>query len=175
MKAQSRNLLHRLAAASFIAAANLFLLASPGSAEAPGPAAAPALAVQEHEMGGVDVAITELKRTSGDTLTMKWEFRNKTQEKKILATGGGFSAPYRLAKEAFLLDMKNRKRYLVVENGEYYPLARKHPTTSEGSIVVEPGQTLTTWAKFPAPPAEVTAVDVQLPQVPPFDAVPIGQ
>jgi hypothetical protein len=75
----------------------------------------------------------------------------------------------RVAKEAFLLDMKNRKRYLVVENGEYYPLARKHPTTSEGSIVVEPGQTLTTWAKFPAPPAEVT------PQVPPFDAVPIGQ
>jgi hypothetical protein len=167
------SVLYRSATASLVAAA--ILVASQSGAATSEKAGAPALGVQEHEMGGVDVAITELKRTSGDTLTMKWEFRNKTQEKKVLATGGGFSAPYRLAKEAYLLDMKNKKRYLVVENGEYYPLARKHTTTSEGSIVVEPGQTLTTWAKFPAPPADVAAVDVQLPQVPPFDAVPIGQ
>ena len=33
------------------------------------------IAVQPHQVGGVDLALLEVKRTSGNTLTVKWEYR----------------------------------------------------------------------------------------------------
>lgn len=77
-----------------------------------------------------------------------------------------------------LVDRKNRKRYLV---------ARVDPnTTLDGrdsqylassglsKVFVKPGQSIALYATFGAPPDDVTAVDVVIPQVPVFENVPLG-
>jgi len=133
------------------------------------------LGVQEHEVGGVDVVLLEVKRTSGDTLTLKWQFRNKTQESKDLTKGGGsWSDPYLLSLSAYLIDPANRKKYLLVKDESGNPIAAKHET-KQWHISLAPGQTLTTWAKFPAPPANVEKVSVYLPGVVPFEDIVISK
>jgi len=48
------------------------------------PAPVAAIAVQDHEVEGVEVALLEVKRASGNTVTIRWQYRNKTAEKKPL-------------------------------------------------------------------------------------------
>jgi len=138
------------------------------------PVAAPTgLGVQEHDVGGVDVVLLEVKRTSGDTLTLKWRYRNKTSEKKVLV---GFSASwfdkYRLSAETYLIDSVNKKKYLVIKDGDDHPIVATQDTQG---VTLDAGQTLTTWAKFPAPPPEVPTISIFIPHVPPFEDVPIGK
>jgi hypothetical protein len=133
------------------------------------------LGVQEHEVGGVDVALLEVKRMSGDTLTVRWQFRNKTQESKNLTKGGGsWSDPYLLSYSAYLIDPVNRKKYLLLRDESGNPIAAKHET-KQWNISLAPGQTLTTWAKFPAPPANVEKVSVYLSGVAPFEDIVISK
>ena len=47
-----------------------------------------AIATAEHEVGGVEVALMEVKRTSGDSVTIKFRYTNKTTDKKKLDHGG---------------------------------------------------------------------------------------
>ncbi|HEY3204346.1 MAG TPA: hypothetical protein VGL03_11865 [Thermoanaerobaculia bacterium] len=143
--------------------------AAAAPAAAPAASAAPGgLGVQEHEFGGVDVVLLEVKRTSGDTLTLKWQYRSKAQEDKELdpqdATGWG------LSRDAYLVDSVNKKKYFVVRDSKGAPLVAEHRDT-----VARPGQTLTTWAKFPAPPPDVPTISVFIPHVPPFDDIPISK
>src|SRR5262249_42044317 len=120
--------------------------AQPATGATPNAAPAATLGVQEHEIGGVEVALLEVKRTSGDTLTLKWQYRNKSRESKNL-TPGDISG-YGLAKDHYLIDPVNRKKYLIVKDAENHPVAA-HPDNHIGA-----GQTVTMWAKFPAPPPE---------------------
>jgi hypothetical protein len=136
------------------------------------PAAAPVavseatgLGVQEHDAGGVDVVLLEVKRTSGDTLTLKWQYRNKTREVKELDPYG-----HGLSEDAYLIDSVNKKKYLRVTDAQGHPLAAEHSYTRLGA-----GQTLTTWAKFPATPPDVLTISVFLRGVPPFEDVPISK
>lgn len=135
----------------------------------------PGLATQEHEVGGVDVVLLEVKRASGDTLTVRWQLRNKTQENKELTKGtGSWSDAYRLSLDAYLIDPRNKKKYLVLKDEKGNPIAAKHEAKMKG-IGLAPGQSLTTWAKFPAPPANVEKISVYLPGVQPFEDIPIGK
>jgi len=151
--------------------------ASPAST-APAPEAAPAAVapaagvfVQEHETG-VEVALVEIRRTAGDSVTAKWRYRNTLgTEVKILKGGSAWSEVYKLTMGAFLIDSVNRKKYMVITDAENIPLASKHGDWQGFSLA--PGQTLSSWARFPAPPAEVERVTVAIPGVPPFEDVPI--
>ncbi len=144
------------------------------SEQAPGQAG---LAVQEHESGGVDVVLLEVKRTSGDTLTVKWQYRNKTGAPKGLTKGGQSAEAYRLSLEAYLIDPANKKKYLILKDDKGSPIAGKHEPVkgSKGVISVAAGQTLSTWAKFPAPFANVEKISVYIPNTQPFEDVPISQ
>ncbi len=134
------------------------------------PAAASAL-VQEHETG-VEVTLVELKRTSGDSLTMRWRYRNTTgAEARLTKAGSSWYDPYRLTGDSFLVDPVNRKKYLVITDAERVPLASKHGDWQ--GVTLEPGQTLSAWAKFPAPPPEVEKLTVTIAGVPPFEDVPV--
>jgi predicted transcriptional regulator len=42
-------------------------------------------------------------------------------------------------------------------------------------ISLAPGQVLTTWAKFPAPPTNVDKISIYISRVQPFEDVPIGK
>ncbi|MGI5480963.1 hypothetical protein [Streptomyces lavendofoliae] len=59
-----------------------------------------------------------------------------------------------------LLDKTEKKRYYVLRDTEGYPL------TTTGITTVKAGETVSVFAQFPAPPANVTQVDIQIPQMP---------
>jgi len=148
--------------------------ATPASA-APTPAAvataAPAVLVQDHETG-VEVTLVELKRTSGDSVTLKWRYRNGTAGPvKISKGGSSWLDAYQLTAGTFLIDPVNKKKYLVITDDQKYPLASKHGDWQ--GVTLEPGQTLASWAKLPAPPADVEKVAVTIPGVAPFENVPV--
>jgi hypothetical protein len=72
------------------------------------------------------------------------------------------------------MDAAGGKKYEVLkdENGSH--IAALNPGWKERWYDdVPPGQSLTVWVKFPAPPAEVKAVTLQIPGVPPFEDLPI--
>jgi len=147
------------------------------SSTAAGPAAAPPAAtpaspvVQDHE-SGVEVTLVEARRTSGDSVTVKWRYRNALPNEVRIAKGGSsWTDAYQLTMGAFLIDPVNKKKYLVITDAEKYPLTSKHGDWQGVSLA--PGQVLSAWAKFPAPPADVEKVSVTLPGVAPFEDVPI--
>jgi hypothetical protein len=140
-------------------------------AAAASPAAASSAFVQEHETG-VEVTLVEARRTAGDSVTVKWRYRNTLpNEVKIAKGGSNWSDAYQLTMGAFLIDPVNRKKYLVITDSERNPLTSKHGDWQ--GVTLAPGQVLSSWAKFPAPPPGVEKVTITLPGVPPYEDVPI--
>jgi hypothetical protein len=133
------------------------------------------LGVQEHEAGDVDVVLLEVKRTSGETMTVRWKYVNHSQEKKKLTNQRtGWIDPYRLSLGAYVLDMDNKIKYIVITDPEKRPVAGKHGGQNS-FIYLDPKQTLVTWAKFPAVPDGVEKVTVSIPGAAPFEDVPVSK
>jgi len=156
---------------------------TPAASGQPAPPVTPAAAapqttlvppmVQEHETG-VEVTLAEARRTSGDSVTLKWRYRNTTSQPVKLSKGGtSWSDAYRLTSGTFLVDPVNKKKYLVITDDQGYPLASKHGDWQ--GVTLEPGQTLSAWAKLPAPPADVEKVTVTIAGVPPYEDVPVAR
>ena len=145
--------------------------ATPPPATTPGTAAPPAasadaggvLASENHEIPGVQVVLTELRRTSGDTVTLRLQFRNTTDKEVSDSLFYGTN----IALRTYLLDA-TRKKYTVLQDPDNRPVGYVGPSSG-----VAPGATVPAWVRFPAPPADVTAVTVVVPGVPPFDDIPI--
>ena len=132
------------------------------------------IAVQDHEVDGVEVALLEVKRASGDTVNIRWQYRNKTNETKALQHGAAAGMDsFRFASDAYFLDA-NQNKYVVLKDAQGYPQAAKHEQF-KFSISLAPKQTVNTWAKFAAPPADVEKVNVYLPGAPPFEDIGIGK
>ena len=138
------------------------------SGPAPGAAAPAAVAagavIQAQEVdgeAGLLAELTEATRKDG-VLTIKVRFRNNAAEQVYhsFETGhGDYSYFYVTAGE---------QKYFVLKDTEGAPLAPKYLT-----VQIEPGTSMTWWAKFPAPPATETTFDFIMPDVPPFEDVPI--
>ncbi len=147
-----------------------------GTSAAAAEARQPPIAVSDHEVDGVEVALLSVKRISDGTLTVKWEYRNKANEAKRLGEsfdGMGWSEPYSLVYHAYLVDARNRTKYPVLKDAKGNLLAGKH---GPGKIVVlGPGRTVAAWAKFAAPPADVRKISVFIPGAQPFEDVPIAE
>ncbi len=119
------------------------------------------------------MTLLELKRTSGDTITARWRYRNADQQQKALTKATGWTDKWALSMTSYLVDSANKKKYLVIKDSSGNPLAAAHG--GSGSIKIGPGETLTTWAKYPAPPESVQKVSVYIPGVAPFEDVPISK
>ena len=133
------------------------------------------IAVHEHESGGVDVALMEAKRTSGNTITVTWEYRNKTKEKKQLTKERtGWMDPYRLSYGTYLADPPNKLKYPLLTDDERRPIAAK-VGVANNFIYLKPEGKIVNWAKYPAPPAAVTKISVFIDGVQPFEDVTIAQ
>jgi hypothetical protein len=143
------------------------LLSGQAAAQAP-----KGLGTNDHEVSGVEVTLMELKRTSGDTVTAKWRVTNKDKEKKQLSKATGWTDAYKLSFDSYLVDPANKKKYLVLKDSSGKPIAAAH---GSGAIKLEGGKTISTWAKYPAPPAGVDKVSVYLPGVAPFEDVPLSK
>lgn len=149
-------------------------------AEPPAPQAAPAqgsgiLASEELEiMPGVVVEILELKRASGDTITLKFAMTNNTDqtlslEQASLFGRGAYSWD---VSNVALVDVSNKKKYLVIKDSENNCLCSKG---GYGTNEIKPGARRNFNAKFPAPPAGVTKINVEIPSTPPLEDIPIAQ
>lgn len=138
--------------------------AAPATATAPAPAATP-LAVEQHSLSGIEIALMDVRRTSGDTVTVRWQYRN------TLTTGQDVDElwqNYQIADRAYLIDPGNKKKYLVLRDAADTPVASLHTNRH-----IAAGKSTGSWARFPAPPADVAKITVAIPNAPPFEDVPI--
>ncbi|MCK8679908.1 hypothetical protein [Streptomyces lichenis] len=115
---------------------------------------------------GFQFVIHSAQRDAGGFLTVTATVRNTTskpliggpvwsgQEVGVQKTGPSFAG-------ITLVDKTEKKRYYVLRDTEGYPL------TTTGVTSVQPGQSISVFAQFPAPPASTTQVDIQIPQMPP--------
>jgi hypothetical protein len=136
-----------------------------------------AIAVNDYEVDGVVVALLSVKRISDGTLTVKWEYRNKTDQPKTLGEsfkGMGWSEPFSLVYDAYVVDARNRMKYPVLKDTRGDLVAGKHPGKRK-AVVLEAKQTLGAWAKFVAPPADAKKISVFIPGTQPFEDVAITE
>ena len=147
---------------------SLGLLAALSAAAAP-----PVIASSEGETPGRRVEVTELKRTSGGTLSLKFTFINdsdkpmgfgydygdKNHEHKDHASVGGVT----------LVDPVGKKKYFVVRDSDNECLC------SRGLKDLAPRSRVNLWAKYPAPPESVKKITIEIPHFSPLDDAPIGQ
>lgn len=126
------------------------------------PAPATVIQVQEVNAPGLVAELTEVTRKDG-VLTVKVRFRNTGSETlhHAFETHHG-------RYERFYVTAGDQK-YFVLKDSEGEPLAPKYLT-----VDLDPGATSTWWAKFPAPPASATAIDLVIADTPPFEDVPIA-
>lgn len=136
-----------------------------GSMDAGSAAGAPAtVASQETNWPGIAADVTEFRR-KGNTLTAKVVLRNH---------GTDQVQPEIIYKEVYVMDLGGGKKYEVLrdEKGAYIAALRSG-WTDRWYDSLEPAQSFTIWIKFPAPPADVRSLTLQLPGMPPFEDLPI--
>lgn len=136
-----------------------------GIGAAPGWAQTTVIQSQDTNISGLVAEITQCKRKDG-VLTIKVRLNNTSNKK----AGIGFTNGYG-AYDKYYLTAGDQK-YFVLRDSEGVPLA-----TDEGggytNIDIEKGESYTWWAKYPAPPAEVTSVTFYSAFAPPFEDLPI--
>jgi hypothetical protein len=127
--------------------------------QAPAPAASQVIAKGEGNNPGFRVEITELKRTGNDMVTLKMTFINESREQ----------IQQRLY-DAGLLDLVEKRRYSPVNKGNAYECI-----CSGAHVSVAAHERSNAWIRFPAPPATVEKVGIELEGFQPIDDVPISR
>jgi hypothetical protein len=139
------------------------------------PAASPAggsdtIQSQDTNVQGVVGELIQCRRAAG-VLSVKIRFHNTT------GAGMGFYAlPPLAGYERYYLAAANKKYFILKDTDGTY-LAQGFSWDCGQSGVCEKlgaGQSITWWAKFPAPSADVTKLDLFTPVTPPFEDVPIA-
>jgi hypothetical protein len=139
---------------------------------APSPAPTP-LATSDGERPGTRIEVTELKRTSGGTLSFKFAMVNDSD--KSLGFGYDFASPdnhigdHGTVGGITLVDPVNKKKYFVVRDAE-----NKCVCSSDVKDISKASRA-NLWAKFPAPPADVGKITIIVPHFAPMDDVPIAK
>jgi len=133
-----------------------------------------AVASTEGERSGARVDVTELKRTSGGTVNLKFTITNGGSDSFSTASSyfgdNAISADnYRDVSGVHLVDPVNKKKYFVVVDSDRKCLCSKELPD------IKAGEKINVWAKFPAPPPEVTKVTIEIPHFQPMDDVTIAQ
>ncbi|MGQ0486181.1 MAG: hypothetical protein ACT4SY_12620 [Hyphomicrobiales bacterium] len=119
------------------------------------------IATADGETTGTRIEITELSRTSGETVTLKF---------RLTVDNGVEAAPYGLMeyndlREVHLIDAAGKKKYLVIKDSDGKCVCSGGLTQQSMS-----GKSINLWARFPAPPAEVKEISVVFPHFIPTDA-----
>jgi hypothetical protein len=148
-----------------------------GSAPTPGgvssaPSAA-VIATADGEKAGTRVDITELKRSSDNTVTLKFALVNDGSER--VGFGYDYGDPQNSIKDfgsiggVTLVDGANKKKYFVVRDTENTCLC------SRDLKDISAKSRANVWAKFPAPPDDVQKISIVIPHFGPIDDVPISR
>jgi hypothetical protein len=137
--------------------------------------AADAIAKADGEKTGLRIEVTELKRSSGDTLTMRFSLINDSGE--AFKPAGWYFGDYKGHQDQdlgnlgaiTLIDAAGKKKYFVVRDTD------QNCICSNDLPAVNANSRISLWAKFPAPPGDVKTIGVVIPHFIPMDDVPISQ
>jgi hypothetical protein len=154
------------AAAPAPAIVNTAMATTPPAAATPN-----AIATAEGEKSGLRVDVTELKRSSGGTVMMKFTLANNSQENAGFGAhwlgDPTFNSDYKAVGAVHLIDPVGKKEYFVIRDADQKCVCSREVDS------VKPGEKANLWAKFPAPPPDVQKVSVVIPHFTPMDDVPI--
>jgi hypothetical protein len=149
---------------------------APAPAPAPGPAPAPVprpLATADGRASGVRAEVTELKRSSGGTLTLKFAIVNEST-KPLQVSDVGIGQGALIHGSAYtidgvhVIDAVGKKKYFVATDSAQNCVCSQFEA-------VPPGGRVNHWAKFSAPPDDVERLSVVIPYFAPMDDVPISR
>lgn len=142
-----------------------------GSSAAPAVPAGPVLASTDGDKPGIRVEVVELKRTSGDTVNLKFTMINDSDKDMSFGYdfGEGSTSDISTVAGAHLIDAAGKKKYFVVRDTEGACLC------SRGLDSIKPKTRVNLFAKFPAPPDDVQKITVEIPHFTPMDDVPISR
>jgi len=149
-------------------------------AEPPAPVSTPAvktpsvLATTDGEYPDTRVEVTELKRSSGGTLTLKFAIINDSSNPldfsyNFVEEGKYGTIDFGSIGGVNLIDAVGKKKYLVLRDTEGKCVC------SRGLKEIQPGSRANLYAKFPAPPESVEKITVAIPHFIPMDDVPISK
>jgi len=141
----------------------------------PEPAAEPAPAPRPLAEGTTDaprvlVQLMSVERTAAEVVTVQFVLVNPDPSAPVRvgqlfgvepADGDGLAGVH-------LVD-GDRKKYFVLRDDQ------GKPECTSGLGAIPPGGQVTAWIRFPAPPAEVSRITVQVPNLAPFGEVVIAQ
>ena len=146
----------------------MVVYAGPGYAQVNKP-----IATTDGENPGLRVEVQELKRSSGDTVTLRFSMINDSAGslafRETFAESGHVSIDSGSIGGVHLLDPASKKKYPVIRDSGGYCLC------SRGIPDIASKSRSNFWAKFPAPPGDVKKVSIVIPHFLPMDDVPIGQ
>jgi hypothetical protein len=126
-------------------------------------AAAQPIAVEDHQEAGVQIALLDVKRTSGDTVTVRLQLRN-TNDKS--ASNSDFSGS-NFVDAMYLIDGGSKKKYMVVRDADNKPVGYYGQSSS-----IPAKGTVSVWGRFPTPVSP--KITVAVPGAPPFEDVPVN-
>ena len=139
----------------------------------PGASSAAIIATADGEKSGTRVEVTELKRSSDNTVTLRFAMVNESPDRV------GFSYDYvdndHRIKDfdgiggVTLVDGVGKKKYFVVRDTEDNCLCSRNLRD------VPQNARVNLWAKFPAPPDDVQKISIVIPHFGPMDDVPISR
>ena len=133
---------------------------------------AKSLAEADFEVGGVKVAVLELKRTSTG-ITARWQYRNETDGEVKASLGGTVGGDnQRLPRNAYLLDAATKTKYGVEKDTDGKLVAAQHGEFVH-AVTLKAKQTVNTWAKFPPLPETSKRVTLIVAGAPPFEDLPL--
>jgi hypothetical protein len=141
--------------------ASAWLASAVALGTATGSAAAP-IQSQDTNWSGVVMELTEVKRKE-NVLTVKLKLVNSSDG------DASVELPYQASDyDKFYVTAKDKK-YMILRDSEKVPVA----APAKGDFKLAKGASFTWWAKYPAPPPEVTKIEFYTPDAPPFEDVPI--
>lgn len=145
----------------------------PEASGAPVAPAARAIATADGEKAGTRVEITELKRSSDNTVTLRFGMVNDGSDGHSIGydygDGQQGATDYATIGGVTLVDGANKKKYFVVRDSENNCLC------SRGLKDIPAKSRANLWAKFPAPPDDVQKISIVIPHFGPIDDVPISR
>jgi hypothetical protein len=137
------------------------------------PASGAAIASSEGELSDVRVDVTQLKRDSGGTVTLRFAVVNSSSDTTANNDNRWLADPsvsgeYWTVSGVHLIDPVNKKKYFVVRDTDGACVCSREIDR------IGPGKKMNFWAKFPAPPPDVQRVTVVVPHFAPLDDVPLS-
>lgn len=118
----------------------------------------------DSDVSGISLELTSVQKT-GDTIMVRFKYISTRDKPTRIDTESGTQV-----SDMYYVDAKNKKKYPIIKDTERKPLSSNLDYFEVGA-----GETKAGWAKFPAPPSDVTTISVYIPGAPPFENVPIAQ